>query len=30
VRLEGERNEIREMAGVKILEMLKKLLEEIK
>lgn len=30
VRFEGERNVIREMAVIKILEMLKKLLEEIK
>jgi PncC family amidohydrolase len=30
VHLDGERNEIREMASIKILEMLKKMLEEIK
>jgi PncC family amidohydrolase len=30
VHLDGERNEIREMAGIKILKMLKKLLKEIK
>jgi PncC family amidohydrolase len=30
LQLDGERNEIREMGGIKVLEMLKKLLEEIK
>jgi PncC family amidohydrolase len=30
VQLDGGRNEIREMAGIKVLEMLKKMLEEIK